>query len=262
MTHVLTGAETEAGARHLPGLSDRDPRLRIVLAVAFAITVVSLSDLRVLVVALACAGCLVPLSGLPVGLTLRRMLAMDGFVIAMLLLLPFSVPGTPLFSVWGLTASREGLVHAVEIGLTANAAVLALLTLVGGMEPVTVGHALHALKVPERLVHLMMFTIRYVDVLRDETQRLRVAMKVRGFRPGTNWHTYRSYGYLVGMLLVRSVERSERILAAMKCRGFSGRLVLLEQPRMRAGDWVFAALAASVMLALLAANVWLVHDPA
>ena len=37
------------------------------------------------------------------------------------------------------------------------------------------------------------------------------------------------FGYLIGMMLVRSLERSERILAAMKCRGFTGRIPLLER---------------------------------
>ena len=86
----------------------------------------------------------------------------------------------------------------------------------------------------------MMFTIRYIEVLREEYLRLRSAMKVRGFRPGTNWHTYRSFGYLVGMMLVRAIERSERILAAMKCRGFSGRMLLLQDYKLSHKDIVFA----------------------
>jgi cobalt/nickel transport system permease protein len=112
------------------------------------------------------------------------------------------------------------------------------------------GHALHALRMPEQLVQLLMFTTRYIETLREEYMRLRAAMKMRGFRPGTNWHTYRSFGYLVGMMLVRALERSERVLGAMKCRGFTGRFVLLEQFRMTDRDWLFAALmtAASVLL--------------
>ena len=36
-------------------------------------------------------------------------------------------------------------------------------------------------------------------------------LRVRGFKPGSNRHTWRSLGYLVGMLLVRSLERAERV---------------------------------------------------
>ncbi|MCX8955322.1 cobalt ECF transporter T component CbiQ, partial [Ruegeria sp. NA] len=49
------------------------------------------------------------------------------------------------------------------------------------------------------------------------------------------------FGYLVGMMLVRAIERSERILDAMKCRGFSGRMLLLQDFALTRRDIVFAA---------------------
>ena len=257
MTYVLTGDDKAisgfGGFRS--AITALDPRMRIIVTVIYAITVVGLSDLRVLSGAMVLSMWLLAISGLPFQKTLKRMAMMDTFIIFMLVLLPFTMPGTPIFTVWGVSASWEGLWRAVEIGLTANAVILAVMTMVGSMEPVTMGHALFALKTPERLVHLMMFTIRYIDVLREEYQRLRTSMKLRGFRPGTNWHTYRSYGYLVGMMLVRAIERSERILAAMKCRGFSGRIVLLDEFRLTRTDLVFAVALCLALGALIWAEV-------
>ena len=254
MTYILTeNAETLNGFSELrPKITTVDPRVRIVLTVIFAVVVVSLSNLWVLSAALCLSLSLLAVSGLPTRKTLKRMAMMDSFIIFMLVMLPFTMPGEAMFSLWGVEASWQGLWRAVEIALTANAVILAVMTLVGTMEPVTMGHALFALKTPERLVHLMMFTIRYIDVLREEYQRLRTSMKLRGFRPGTNWHTYRTYGYLVGMMLVRAIERSERILAAMKCRGFSGRIVLLEDFQLRRSDLFFSL----ILLAALAALLW------
>lgn len=236
-----------------------DPRARIVVAAIYAVVVVACAQIEVLALAFAFSIALLLASRLPIKRTLKRMAAMDGFILFMLVLLPFTVPGDPIFTLWGFTASWQGVLRAGEIALTANAVVLALLVLVGTMEPVTLGHALHALKMPERLVHLLMFTIRYIGTLREEYLRLRTAMKVRGFRPGTNWHTYRSYGYLVGMMLVRAVERSERILGAMKCRGFSGRIMMLHRFEATRVDLAFgcAALAAMAMLLLLDFGPWL-----
>ncbi|MBO9453516.1 cobalt ECF transporter T component CbiQ [Tropicibacter sp. R16_0] len=255
MAHALepqakTLAEADSGFPY--GLiSDHDPRMRIVMACVFAIVTVSLSTIPALLAALATAIGLLLMSRLPIRRTLKRMAMMDSFIIFMLVLLPFSMPGDAMFTVFGFAASWQGLWKAVEIALTANAAILALMVLVGTMEPVTLGHALHKLRCPEALVHLLMFTIRYIEVLREEYLRLRGAMKIRGFRPGTNWHTYRSFGYLVGMMLVRAIERSERILAAMKCRGFSGRLLLLQDFRMTRRDHMFAATLTAVCLGLL-----------
>ncbi|MCV6598647.1 MAG: cobalt ECF transporter T component CbiQ, partial [Mangrovicoccus sp.] len=194
MAHVLGHPETAlTGARgsELRGLIPQlDPRMRIVMACVFAIVTVALSSLPALILALAVSLGLFSLSQMPIKSTLKRMAMMDGFILFMLVLLPFTVPGDAIFALWGFSASWQGLWQAVEIALTANAVILALMVLVGTMEPVTLGHALHRLRCPETLVHLLMFTIRYIDVLRAEYLRLRAAMKVRGFRPGTNWHSY------------------------------------------------------------------------
>ncbi len=192
---------------------------------------------------------------LPLWQTVKRVIMMDSFIIVMLLMLPFTVPGDPLFTLWGWPASAQGLHQAGIIALKANAVVLCLMALVGTMEPPTLGHALARLKVPERLIHLMLFTVRYIEVIHQEYQRLRIAMKTRGFRPRNSLHTYRSYGYLIGMLLVRALERSERILQAMKCRGFTGRLPLLDTLTYQRHDVIAALVWSGILVALLGSDI-------
>lgn len=228
-----------------------DPRARVVTALLFAVVVVSIQSISILLAAFAVSVLVLLGSGLPWRTTLKRMAAMDGFIFAMLAILPFSVPGDTWFTLFGLQATWQGLWRAIEIALVANTVILMLLALVGSMESVTLGQALGKLKVPMVLVHLLLFTVRYIEVLKDEYQRLRQAMAARAFRAGNNWHTYRSVGYLFGMLLVRAMERSERVLDAMKCRGFTGQLPMLVQMRMQVMDWLFVGLMISVMLTLL-----------
>ena len=144
----------------------------------------------------------------------------------------------------------------LRIALKGNALVLGLLALLGTMDAVTLGHALGHLRVPHKLALLLLFTVRYLDVLQREYRRLRASMKVRGFRPRMNRHTYRAYGYLIGMLLVRSFDRSERIVAAMKCRGFRGHFYLLNHFCYSRRDLPFC-LAGILLLVLLALVNWL-----
>ncbi len=248
MTYVLSsGIETPT----VPALRRIDPRLRITAAVVFAITTVALQSLSLLTVILLIAALLMIAARLPLGQTIKRVIAMDTFIIAMIAFLPFTMEGTPIFTIFGLSASYEGLIRAAEIALTANAVVMAMLALAGSMEETTFGQALHALKVPAKLVHLLLFTIRYIEVLREEYRRLRLAMKCRGFRPGTNGHTYRSFGYLVGMMLIRAMERSERIMDAMKCRGFTGTLPMTQGFALRATDIAFALGFSALLIAVL-----------
>jgi cobalt/nickel transport system permease protein len=216
-----------------------DPRARVVVAAVFSVAIVGLEGFVPLGLALVLSVLLMMEAGLPPLRTMKRVAMMDSFIIFMLLMLPFTMPGDEIFSVWGYPASQQGLEKAIRIGLKANAVVLMAMTLVGTMEPVILGHALYRLKVPENLVLLLLFTVRYIDVIHEEYQALRRSMKVRGFQSKANMHSYRMFGYLVGMMLVRAMERSERIMQAMKCRGFVGRFEILDTLRFRFQDAVF-----------------------
>lgn len=221
-------------------LESLDGRVRIIAAAFFAVVVVSLSRFGPLLVALAGAMGVMLLARLPIGRTLRRVATMDSFIVFMIAMLPFTVPGEPVLTLFGFPASREGFVQAATIALKANAVVMMSMALLASLEPVAFGRSLARLGAPERLVHLILFHVRYLDVLEQEYRRLRTAMRARGFRPANSRHTYLSFGYLVGMMLIRSLERSERILSAMKCRGFSGRLFLEGEARIGRADLSFA----------------------
>lgn len=217
-----------------------DPRLRLVVALSFAILIALADRWPVLLAALLLAVVLIVMARFPLGALVRRMAAVNLFLLLLVVILPISVPGPAVLELGPLSLSQHGLLQAAMIGTRANAIVLAVTALLSTMELVALGHALHHLKVPDKLVHLMLLCVRYIDVLRHEYLRLIRAMKVRGFRARMNGHTYRTIGYLVGMLLVRSFDRSERIVAAMKCRGFHGRLYMIDHFRLGVCDAAFA----------------------
>ena len=98
------------------------------------------------------------------------------------------------------------------------------------------GHALARLKAPDKLVHLLLFTVRYLGVLQEEFLRLRRAIRARAFVARSDRHTWRVTGWLAGMLLVRGFERARRVSAAMKCRGFHGRFYLLDTAAWEPAD--------------------------
>ena len=150
-----------------------------------------------------------------------------------MLLLAFSMPwsrsGEAWFYLGPLGYTPEGFRRVLQITLRANTMVLATVALVGTLEPTLLGRACKRLHLPDKLIHLLLFTVRYLDVVKAEYHRLLTAAKLRGFQPALNRHTLHTFGQLAGMLLVRSFDRSERIVAAMKCRGFSNRFYLLDR---------------------------------
>lgn len=230
-----------------------DRRTRVLAALALVLTVASLQQMTSMVVAVALgAGIALGNRDTHHGL-LHRLLHIEGFMIVLLVMLPLTVPGHPIVAVGPIEASVEGLHRAVAILLKVNSAALIIAGLIGTMEPVHFGHALARLGVPQSIVHLFLFSVRYVAVFGDEMRRLHEAMRARAFRPGSNFHTWRSYGNLAGMMLVRSLARAERVDEAMRARGYVGRLPLFFDGRfgrldVGVGLLVFCAVAVLVSL--------------
>ena len=234
-------------------LLPEDLRLRIVAAFVAVACVSQLHSLAVAAGVLAAVAAAVWL-GAPGKAAWRRLLHVEGFMLLLFATLPFTMAGRPLLTVGPLTASVEGSWRAALIACKVSSSVLLLTALLGTVEPARLGAALRGLYVPERVCRLFAMTARYVWLIRDEARRLHDAMRARGFRPRSNRHTWRSYGNLIGMLLVRSLDRAQRIEEAMLCRGYSGRFphVARDAPALR--DWAGLALLAGLGAVALAVD--------
>ena len=233
-----------------------DPRARLVAALAFAMLLAVCRHPEVCLLGLAAALVLFPLARLPLRATAKRLVAINALMLMIVVLLPLGIGGRTVWQFGPLCYTREGLSRAAVMAIKGNAIVFSYTALVSTMTPFTLGHALAHLWVPRKLTLLYCLTVRYVGTMKQEYDRLRTAMRVRGFTPRTDLHTLRSYGQLVGMLLVRSFDRSERVLAAMKCRGFRGTFWLLEHFAFGRGDLVFLVAAAVVLLAIGCGEWW------
>ncbi len=229
-----------------------DPRLRIMAALFFALTVVHIHRLAPLITALIISSLAALMMRLTWSFLRPKLLAVDGLILVILLTLPFTQVGTPLGSVGPFTASREGVDKALVIALQTHSILLIWLAFVANLPWPALAHALHHLGVPDRLVQLLLLTARYLDVMAHEWQRLHRAMRIRGFQFGANWHSWRSVGYLCGMVLIRSLERAERIQGAMQLRGFDGTYRLLAHFHWQRRDSLLMIL----WLLILAGLIW------
>jgi cobalt/nickel transport system permease protein len=234
-------------------LHQADPRVKIVLACALACAVAPGRSLEGALAALGAGLVLAGAARLPLGSVARRLLVVNGFTAFLWLVLPFTWPGDPAWALGPLTATRQGLAQALLVTLKCNALLLALLALVSTSRIADLGDALRRLRVPDKACCLLLFTFRYVHVVADEYQRLARAARMRGFVPGNNLHTYRTYAHLLGMILVRSADRAERVRQAMALRGFQGRFhPLRPMGGGKADPWLLlAGLAAVGVLARL-----------
>jgi cobalt/nickel transport system permease protein len=75
-------------------------------------------------------------------------------------------------------------------------------------------------KFPKFLLLLLSFIYRYFFVLTDEIEKMTFAVKLRQQEK----FTAKTLTKLIGMLLIRSYKRAERINKAMLLRGWDGNL--------------------------------------
>ena len=240
----------------MPGLDVLDPRARVVAALAFAVAVVSLRGTPAAGAALGAALLAAVAFRVPLRSALRRLAAAQASLALLLATLPFTIPGEVLFHLGPFAASGAGVLRAATIALKANAILVGAMALLGTLDASRIGYALHWLRAPAPLVHLLLFTVRYLGLLEGELSRLRAAMRARAFRPRSDLHTWRSLGLLAGTLLLRSAARAERVMQAMRCRGFTGRLYLLDDLRWSASDGAFALLLGAGIAALVGWDRW------
>jgi cobalt/nickel transport system permease protein len=110
-------------------------------------------------------------------------------------------------------------------------AFLALIWLVNVMPFDQLLFTLRRLWVPEILIAMLAFMYRYVFVLWDELDRMRVARRARSFGDSGVWIRWKTSAQLIGMLLIRAMERAERVHGAMCARGWDGRVRFLDDAR-------------------------------
>jgi cobalt/nickel transport system permease protein len=138
------------------------------------------------------------------------------------LLLPFVATG-PTTEVLGVTVSQHGLLAAWGLLVKGSLGVLASLTLAATTEPQEILLGLERLRLPNQLVQIMAFMVRYLDVVTGEMQRMKVARESRGFSARNSRH-WPVLARSLGALFIRSYERGERVHLAMLSRGYTGRM--------------------------------------
>ena len=153
---------------------------------------------------------------------LAKRMAIEIPFVVFAVLVPFVAQG-PQVQVLGMGLSEPGLVAAGGLLMKGTLGVLASLTLAATTEPDDVLRGLQRLRVPDPLVQIMGFMVRYLDVVTGEMGRMLTAMRSRGYDPRSPRH-WPVLARSLGALFIRSYERGERVHLAMLSRGYTGTL--------------------------------------
>ncbi len=225
-----------------------DVRCKIFTIIVYSFAVASLHNLRPALVAVGISLVILVIAKVSFYKVLLRMMAITGFIGMFMIVMPLSVPvhkGDTLLILGGLDWLRfnlRGLHLASTIAAKALAVTLLMEPLLSTAPlPVTL-HGLSRLGVPEIVGQMILLSYRYLHVFCNEGRRMSSGMRVRGFSRQTNLETLRATANFLGMLFVRSFERTERVFDAMRARGYNGKFPEAEELHLCPRDIIIAAL--------------------
>lgn len=214
-----------------------DPRIKLIATFAFIITVVSFSKYEISGLApfFLYPVVLFSLGNIPAEFILKKILIVSPFAL-------FIGIFNPLFDtdvrymLFGLSISG-GWISFLSIMIKFVLTVSSALLLVATTSFPGVCSALLNLRVPSIFVSQLLFLYRYIFVLIEEAMRIVRARDVRSFRK--KGQEFSIYINLIGVLFVRTIERSDSIYRAMLARGFSGEIRTLRKYRITVADLLF-----------------------
>ena len=174
-------------------------------------------------------------SRLPLAYLLKRLRYPGLFIFMVVLLLPVTSGDTVLAQLGPLAVREEGLVITVLVVCRFVSILTLGFVLLGTTPFLTLLRAMRSLGLPTLLADMTLLTYRYLFETADMLSTMQRSMQLRGFGRRRRWFriegtTLLQLSGLLGTLLIRSYERSERVYKAMQLRGYGQ----LNQPQLAA----------------------------
>jgi cobalt/nickel transport system permease protein len=214
-----------------------DPRVKVLTTFIFILSVVSFDkyEISAQIPFLIFPMVLVLRGNLPPGYLFKKILLVSPFAIMVGIFNPFLDQQVLLHI--GPVPVSGGWISFLSILLRFFLTVSAALILIASTGFSGVCAALEKMGVPNALAVQLLFLYRYLFVLIEEASRM---LRARSLRAVNNKDMgIRVFGYLVGSLLLRTMDRAQRIHLAMLSRGFEGEIRINRPLRIGVKDICF-----------------------
>lgn len=120
----------------------------------------------------------------------------------------------------GIELNFQGIELAEKLSLRTHLLLISLWLFLWNINDAVLVQAIGKLPLPEKLIQLFVLTVRYIALLGELRQKMDIAMRTRGFRPGLNRRTLYVTAQSVALLLIHALLKAETAQMALKCRGF------------------------------------------
>lgn len=228
-----------------------DARAKLLAVIAYCAVLVSFGRYETAALAPMVVGpmAMLWLGNVPMWFALRRVLVLSPFIatVALAGVLLDHRPAELALGPWHL-ATTAGVLTTINVCGKFILAVLALTALMSTTPFALLLEAARRLRTPRLLVMQLGFLYRYLFVLIDEAMRIRRGRDLRGAALARPSRRLAAVGGVIGTLLARTLERSERVELAMALRGGGDKPpATLDKLTMTAADWLVLAASAAYL---------------
>ena len=215
----------ERWSRGQSWIHNRDARAKLIGSLALVLAIAT-SPARQQLGALCLAAVIV-------ALILAARLPLLALALRSALVLPFS-------AVFAITSWLSGdAARASALLWRSYLSALAVLLLVATTPLVQLLRALEWFRVPSLVILIAQFLYRYLFVISEQAQHMRLAAQCRGGQPRSGG--FRGAASALSVLFVRSYARADGIQRSMLARGFAGHFPAINVPRFANVDILFSA---------------------
>ena len=120
----------------------------------------------------------------------------------------------------GIELNFQGIELVEKLSLRTHLLLISLWLFLWNINDAVLVQAIGKLPLPEKLIQLFVLTVRYIALLGELRQKMDIAMRARGFRPGLNRRTLYVTAQSVALLLIHALLKAETAQMALKCRSF------------------------------------------
>lgn len=121
-----------------------------------------------------------------------------------------------------------------------------LLIVTSGINNLAFG--LKKLKIPNILIMQILMIHRYMILMMDECYKVKSAYELRTL--GEKSMAMKDYGQIMGQMLLKTIDQSEKVYEAMKLRGFEGDLYINSNKRVGCIDFLYLITFAIIFILL------------
>jgi len=231
---------------HLDALSSKqtpmhrvDPRAKVLTTICFIVVVISFNkyDPAGLAPMVIYPMAIMTIGNIPFSFIMKKLLIASPFVLSVAVFNPI-LDRSPAMDL-GLFSVSGGFVSFVSIMAKYVLTVSAGLALIACTGFDSICSAAAEMGVPRVFTIQLLFLYRYIFVLGEEAVRMTRARALRSF--GDKGLGMGVYGSMIGQLLLRTMDRAQRIHLAMLCRGFDGEIHHSRSSKIRLSDVLFFA---------------------